>query len=73
MSGLKISFDKSEVLTIGVTELEKCRVANLLNCKLGKFPMKYLGLTISDLPPRVADWEFLPDKVILLIHRRGCF
>jgi hypothetical protein len=63
MSGLKINFDKSEVIITGVTDLEQHRVANMLNCKLGAFPMKYLGLPVSDRPLRVADWSFLPEKV----------
>jgi hypothetical protein len=63
MSGLKINFDKSEVMLTGVNEGERSRLANLLNCRLGKFPMKYLGLPVSDAPLRVADWGFLPDKV----------
>jgi hypothetical protein len=63
MSGLKINFDKSEVIVTGVTELEQHRVASMLNCKLGAFPMKYLGLPVSDRPLRVADWSFFPEKV----------
>jgi hypothetical protein len=38
MSGLKINFDKSEVLVTGVLDEEKRRLANLLNCKLGTCP-----------------------------------
>jgi hypothetical protein len=63
MSGLKINFDKSEVFVTGVTEEEKHRVADMLNCKLGSLPMKYLGLPMSDRPLRVADWCFLPEQV----------
>jgi hypothetical protein len=63
MSGLKINFDKSEVVVTGMTEANMLRVANMLNCKLGKFPIKYLGLPVSDRPLRVADWGFLTEKV----------
>jgi hypothetical protein len=63
MSGLKINFDKSEVFVTGVTEPEQRRIAHMLNCRLGKLPMKYLGLPVSSLALRVADWEFLPEKV----------
>ncbi|XP_051221392.1 uncharacterized protein [Lolium perenne] len=63
MSGLKINFDKSEVVVMGVSRTAQQRVANLLNCRLGKFPIKYLGLPISDRPLRVADWGFLPEIV----------
>jgi hypothetical protein len=63
MSGLKINFDKSEVVVSGLEEGAKQRVANLLNCKLGKFPIKYLGLPMSDCPLSVAEWGFLTEKV----------
>jgi hypothetical protein len=63
MSGLKINFDKSEVVVMGVTPAAQQRVANLLNCCLGKFPITYLGLPISDKPLRVAYWGFLSELV----------
>lgn len=47
LSGLKINFLKSEVITIGMGQQESRHAANLLNCKLGGFPIKYLGLPIS--------------------------
>jgi hypothetical protein len=47
MSRLKINYHKSEVYTIGNGEVETELIANAFNCKVGKFPMKYLGLPIS--------------------------
>ena len=43
MSGLKINFNKSEVILIyGDDEL--CLIyAEIFNCHVGKFPIKYLG------------------------------
>jgi hypothetical protein len=35
MSGLKINFHKSEVYVFGVDQVEKERIANMLNCTLG--------------------------------------
>ncbi|KAK1694372.1 hypothetical protein QYE76_011069 [Lolium multiflorum] len=55
MSGLKINFDKSEVFVTGVTVAEKHRVADMLNCKLGSLPMKYLGLPWID--PDSDNWR----------------
>jgi hypothetical protein len=46
--GMKINYLKSEVFTVGLSEAESQNVADVFNCKLGKFPMKYLGLPISD-------------------------
>lgn len=49
LSGLKINFSKSEVLVTGVPTSEAVRVSQLLNCQLGTFPFKYLGLPIAPL------------------------
>ena len=49
LSGLKINFSKSEAIVTGVSAVEAQRVAHLLNCSLGSFPLKYLGLPISPL------------------------
>ncbi|XP_071680508.1 uncharacterized protein [Lolium perenne] len=60
---LKINFDKSEVVVTGVPLELQHQVAHMLNCKRGEFPIKYLGLPISDKALRVADWNFLPEKI----------
>lgn len=48
MSGLKINYHKSEVVTFGYEEEQQLRIANALNCKVGHLPMTYLGFPISD-------------------------
>jgi hypothetical protein len=48
MSGLKINYHKSEVVTFGVDKENEDRIANMLNCKVWGVPMKYLGFSISD-------------------------
>jgi hypothetical protein len=48
MSGLKINYHKSEVATFGVDKENEDSIANMLNCKVGSLPMKYLGFPISD-------------------------
>jgi hypothetical protein len=48
MSGLKINYHKSEVIVFGAEEETKIRIANMLNCKPGALPMRYLGFPISD-------------------------
>jgi hypothetical protein len=57
MSGLKINFHKSEVFVFGAVQQERERMANMLNCSLGTWPMKYLGIPISDgrLKPSAFD------------------
>jgi hypothetical protein len=63
MSGLKINFNKSEAIVTAAMEMEARRISNILNYKLVKLPMKYLGLHVSDRPLRVLDLDFLSEKV----------
>jgi hypothetical protein len=46
--GLKINYHKSETFIFGFIEMEKTRIANMLNCHLGVLPIKYLGINISN-------------------------
>ena len=59
MSGLKINYHKSEVIVLNQPAEIQTRVARKLNCKLGKFPLSYLGLPISDSKLTKEQWEFL--------------
>jgi hypothetical protein len=47
LSGLKINFHKSDVYVFGVDQQQKEGLANMLNCRLGEWSMKYLGLPLS--------------------------
>jgi hypothetical protein len=49
MSELKINYHKSEVMIIGASKEESSRIANVLNCKDGTLPMKYLGIPVSNM------------------------
>ena len=55
MSGLKINFDKSDVMVMGYSPAEALDIANRLNCRLGSFPTTYLETPISDSRLIVAD------------------
>ena len=48
---------------MGVEPEEGRRIADLLNCKVGKFPMTYLGLPVDTKRPTIEDWEPLCAKV----------
>jgi hypothetical protein len=63
MSGLKINYQKSEVIVLGENPEETKRVADLFNCKCGKFPMTYLGIPISEGRLTAADLAIPPDKI----------
>lgn len=63
MSGLKINYHKSEVVVFGVNTEEEQRIANMLNSKVGKLPMKYLGVPVSDHHLGVYAFDSLPIKI----------
>ena len=59
---MKINFDKSEVFTMGLSEEEQQETVRVLNCKLGSFPMKYLGMPVSDCKVTKAQLKYVSDK-----------
>lgn len=63
MAGMKINYHKSEVFTIGLTNEETRKVAFTLNCPVGTFPMKYLGLPISPEKIIMQEFSFLGQKL----------
>ena len=47
MSGLKINFDKNELILIHGEDSKQAMYAELFNCQIGTFPIKYLGVPVS--------------------------
>jgi hypothetical protein len=47
MSGLKINFEKSEVIMVGGDNILTLAYAEIFNYQVGFFPIKYLGVPIS--------------------------
>ena len=64
MSGLKINFQKSEILCVGGDDNIPTTYADMFNCQIGHFPMKYLGVPVSYSTLRGVDWEFLEERYI---------
>jgi hypothetical protein len=62
MSGLKINFDKSEIILIGGDNNLATQYADLFNCQVGLFPMKYLGVSIAPGILHVVDWAKREEK-----------
>jgi hypothetical protein len=56
MSGLKINFSKSEVIVINGDNDKNSQIADLFNCQVGAFPIKYLGVPVSPSRLHVKDW-----------------
>lgn len=63
MPGLQINYDKSEVFVIGTTQADQIEVAKIFNCKVGTFPMTYIGIPISSEPVRLTDLMFVRVKI----------
>lgn len=62
MSGLKINFNKSEVLMINDEESLGQTYAEILNCQIGSFPIKNLGVPVSPSRLHISDWSHLVEK-----------
>lgn len=60
VSGLKINFGKSSMY--GWNETELGTWAGLFGCKIGEFPIHYLGASIGTNPRRKIFWKSLVDK-----------
>lgn len=56
MSGLKVNFNKSEVLIIGGDNITVQAYADMFNCKIGSFPLKYLGVPVAASRLHEVDW-----------------
>uniref|UniRef100_A0A0A8Y9P7 Reverse transcriptase zinc-binding domain-containing protein n=1 Tax=Arundo donax TaxID=35708 RepID=A0A0A8Y9P7_ARUDO len=64
MSGLKINFQKSEILIIQNDELKAVEYADMFNCAIGSWPLRYLGVPVSCLKLHVADWIPVDEKLL---------
>lgn len=62
MSGLKINFSKSEIITIHGDDSLNLQYAELFNCQIGNFPIKYLGVPVSPSRLHICDWMPLVEK-----------
>jgi hypothetical protein len=63
MSGLKINFSKSEVIMINGDDERSIQIAEMFNCQIGLFPIKYLGVPVSPSRLHVKDWMPIVEKM----------
>jgi hypothetical protein len=70
MSGLKINFEKSEVLLIGGDNNLALEYPDIFDCQRGMPPppLRYLGVPISARKLRVIDWAKLEEKSAKNLH-----
>ena len=64
LSGMKINYNKSDLLTLGLEEEENLALARLFCCKIGNFPIKYLGVPLHFTNLRREDIQPVVDKLI---------
>jgi hypothetical protein len=57
MTGLKINFEKSELIMVGCDDDLSIEFNETINCQIGSFPIKYLGVPISSRSLHVVDWK----------------
>jgi hypothetical protein len=62
MSGLKINFEKSEVLMILEDDDKQNFYSELFNCQKGTWPIKYLGTPVCARRTSVSEMKFLGEK-----------
>lgn len=61
-SGLKVNYSKSSAVLIRGDVADQQRVASMLQCSIGAFPCKYLGLQLAINQLSRTDWQPMLDK-----------
>jgi hypothetical protein len=61
-AGLKINFNKNEIVMINDHDNMAWTNAEIFNCQIGYFPIKYLGVPVSPSRLHVIDWLPLLEK-----------
>jgi hypothetical protein len=63
LSGLKINYSKSEVISLNLIEQEGNTLSTRLGCKVWTLPIKYLGVPLHWKKLRNNDCDFLIQKI----------
>jgi hypothetical protein len=63
LTGIKINLSKTEMIPMNLDSVEVTRLAATIGCKLSTFPLKYLGVPLSDNKLKLANWQGIIDKV----------
>jgi hypothetical protein len=62
-SGLKVNFWKSCIMGVNVPQDFLTMASDFLNCRIGRFPFKYLGLPVGANPRLATTWSPLLDAI----------
>ncbi|XP_050225835.1 uncharacterized protein LOC126675263 [Mercurialis annua] len=57
VSGLEINYQKSSIIGINVEDVSMVAASSILNCKIEKLPITYLGLPLSLKPIKAKHWD----------------
>jgi mannosylglycoprotein endo-beta-mannosidase len=72
MSGLKINFNKSEIIMVSSDEQKALVFSDMLNCATGTWPIKYLGVPVSGSRLHIIDWLNLNEKIMKRLDGWQC-
>jgi hypothetical protein len=64
LSGMKINYNKSDLLVVGVDEDRANEFARIFCCKRSEFPIKYLGVPLHFAKLRREDLQPVIDKIV---------
>jgi hypothetical protein len=64
LSGLRINYHKSDLMTINLSEACAKEFAQVFCCNLGSFPFKYLGVPLHFTKLRREDLQPIIDRII---------
>jgi hypothetical protein len=62
-SGLKVNYNKSQMIPINVTPERMQHLVNTFGCQIGSLPFTYLGLPMGTTKPRIDDLSPIMDRV----------
>jgi hypothetical protein len=63
MSGLRINYQKSEIFVLEAAIEKQREVADIFNCNIGNFPLKYLGVMLDKYYMSSNDFAYVYQKV----------
>jgi hypothetical protein len=72
MSGLKINFEKSEVLMISTDSGKTIKYSGMYNCAVEQWHIKYLGVPVAGSRLRIKDWIKLVERVLKKLDGWQC-
>lgn len=63
VTGLKVNFSKSSLVSINVDQRDCLSCARILNCNTMSFPFTYLGLPVGVDTRKISTWQPVIDKL----------